>query len=730
MQPWKEAWPVLSGQIPPLAEPFVPRQETVPDFAAGLPAGETIALVPDAGPAGLPGPGGTGKTTLAGALARTHHDSRLVDLVVWISATARDAIVSGYAQAGRDAGVPAPGEDADRAAAAFLDWLARSGRPWLVVLDGLTEAAVAADLWPQGAGGRVLVTADHPDAAARIPGAHLVPVGPYSPREAMAYLFAKLQADPGQRNGALELATGLGFAPAALGQAVAVISETGMDCRDYLAELTGRQRQRGGAGDPAAMAMEAWSLSLGFADHLQPAGLARRALAFLSVLAPAGVPGTVVTSDAACTYLLGAAGPVPDAAAQARAAVQNLARAGLATIDPASAARTVLVHPATAALARHQLGSSGREQVARAAADALAQAWASPEAPAAVAQALRDCTATVDEAGGAALWAPACHRVLLRAGQSLDSGGMAVSATGYWQRMLDTSRRVLGPGHPQTVAISDLLGAACEAAGRPDDAAAVYQQSLADLEPLLSADDPRMLAHRLRLARAYRRQGRPADAATLTAQVAADSDRLLGPGHPDSLAAHAELVRACLDAGQLNDAVTAAEHVLAAQEQAVGPGHPDALAARDLLASTYQASRRFKDAVALYRRSLAAWERLEGPAHPETLATRARLALAYRSAGKLKDAISHYERALADREQVQGADHPDTIRTRTELALTYYAARKFPLSIGQYERALADCERVLGPGHPFTRETRENLNDAAAGARSIIGIDLRSPGKS
>lgn len=730
MQPRHVPWPVLSGQIPPLADPFIPRQETVPGLAAGLPAGATVVLVPGSGAAaaGLPGPGGTGKTTLAAAAALAHHDNRLVDLVVWAAATSRDAVVGSYAQALRDVGVPAPGEDAEHAAALFLDWLARSGHSWLVVLDGLSEDAAQEELWPRGASGRVLVTADRPEAAARIPGAHLVQVGPFSPREALGYLFAKLQADTDQRNGAVDLVASLGSAPLALVQAAAVIAESGLDCGQYLAQLTGRVARRGGPGgaDPGALATEAWFLAADFADHLPPDGLARRALAFLSVLAPGGVPGAVITSEAACTYLSGQPGGDP---AQARAAVYNLARAGLVTIDPGSTARTLLVHPVVQALAREQVTAAQREGLARAAAEALAQAWSVPELPPAAAQALRDCTAALHALAGAALWTPECHRALLLAGQSLSSAGMTGAATGYWQRMLTTSRRVLGPAHPQTGLIGDLLGAACEAGGRPGEAVAVYEQSLADRQPALGPDHPGLLATRLRLARAYGAGGRTADAIRVTTQVAADSDRLLGARHPDSLAAHTELARACLAAGQVKDAAAAAQHVLAGREQALGPDHPDSLASRALLAECHQAAGRFRDAISMYRRLLADREQVQGPGHPETLDTRARLALAYRSAGKAKDAIGHYERTLADREQVQGPDHPDTIRARTDLALAYYTARKFPLSIRQYERALADCERVLGPGHPVTRETREHLSEAAAGARSILGIDLRSPGR-
>src|SRR5437763_14728117 len=65
-------WPVLSGEMPPLAGSFEPRPETGFSPAAGLPPGETIALTPpdQAGGWPLAALGGTGKTQLAVASAR------------------------------------------------------------------------------------------------------------------------------------------------------------------------------------------------------------------------------------------------------------------------------------------------------------------------------------------------------------------------------------------------------------------------------------------------------------------------------------------------------------------------------------------------------------------------------------------------------------------------------------------------------------------------------------
>ncbi len=731
MQSPQSGWPVLSGRMPPMADSFVSRQDTGLSLADSLPAGETVLLVPDENdtPPDLRGLGGTGKTSFAAAIAHAHWRQQMVDLVVWVPGTGRDAVANGYAQALRDVGVPVPGEGPEQAAASFLRWLRNARESWLVVFDDLRDPLIIEELWPEGPGGRVLVTTEYPGFAERVPRPRVVPVGPYSPREALAFLFAKLNTDPGQRVGALDLATGLGLLPVALTQAAAVLTSTGIECREYLARAAEWASHLGRpAGSGTALTAPAWSLSAGYADQLPPAGLAWRVLAFMSMLSPGGIPGVVLTGETAQAYLTGQADP-DGGAAQIQAAVHNLAQAGLVSVDPGSAARTVLVHPLVQAHARQRLSGAEHERTARAAADAVAGTWPQPDLPPDVGQALRDCTAQLREVSGPALWAPECQLALLRAGQSLDSGQMPAAAASHWRTMLSITQQALGPGHEQTAMITGLLAAACENAGRFDEAAALYEEMLADREQRLGSAHPDTMAARLNLTRAYRAGGRVDDALQLTKQVAAESEQSAGPAHPDSLAAQEEHVRACLSAGQVGEAVTAALQVRAAREQSLGPAHPATLAAGDLLADTYQKAGRAKDALVLRRRGLAERERALGPGHEDTLTARAQLALAYRLANKPKDALACYERVLGDREQLQGPDHPDTITARAELAYICYAARKFPQSIAHYERVVADCERVFGPGHPRTRRAVEDLNEASAGAQRILGIDLRTPVK-
>ncbi len=340
------AWPVLSGLMPPLADSYTPRTESGPDPADSLHPGETVVLVTaDAAARALGGMGGTGKTQLAAAIAHTLWNRGAVDLVLWVTASGRDAVLTGYAQALNDVGLPDPYEGPEVAASHFLAWLAETPRPWLAVLDDLADPAVLDGLWPWGPNGRVLVTTNRPDAALRAHSPRAVELGPFSDRESLAYLSTKLEADRDQWTGALDLATDLGFLPIALAQAATLMAYTGIDCRQYRTRMAEwRQRLGAGGGTPTPVVADTGALALEYADQLPPAGLARPMMALISMLDSNGIPGAVLTTPAACAYLSRFGGAAPADEVQARAAVHALGRLGLVTIDTTSAARTVRVH--------------------------------------------------------------------------------------------------------------------------------------------------------------------------------------------------------------------------------------------------------------------------------------------------------------------------------------------------------------------------------------------------
>ncbi|HEY6277543.1 MAG TPA: FxSxx-COOH system tetratricopeptide repeat protein [Streptosporangiaceae bacterium] len=751
-------WPVLSGLMPPIASFYTPRTETGLALADSLKPGETAVLVTADEVARSLGPlGGTGKTQLAAAIAGTLWEQQAVDLLCWVTATGRDSVLISYAQALADVGAPDPGAGPEVAAEHFLAWLAGTSRPWVAVLDDLADPTVLEGLWPHGPNGRVVVTTNRPDTALRAPSPRVMEVGVFSRRESLNHLSARLNAEPDLWTGALDLATELGFLPFALAQAGAVVSEAAIDCREYRNRIA--QRQLPGAGgrggiQPATVAM-ASLLALELADRLPPAGLARPALALTTVLDPNGIPGSVLTSRAACMFLSRYRRGVPVNETEARAAMHSLARCGLVTIDTSTPARTVRVHALVQASIRPTLTSAECDHAALAAADALLQAWPRPPVPPALDQALRDCTARLRQTAGALLWTPQCHPVLIRAGQSLDASELVGPAISYWQALTDIGRPALGAAHAHTVFARNRLAEAYEAAGRPDDAVAMYELTVAERERGMGPGHPDTLAARSNLARAYRAAGRAGDAIrlaepTLTGlaqmhgpdhpdtlavradlaqaylaagfwseaidifqQTLTEREQALGPDHPDTVAAQADLADGFRAAGQLDDALPLLERTVTDREQIQGRDHPDTIAARASLASAYLAADRHRDAIAMYKRTLADRERVQGPDHPDTLAARGDLADAYHEARKLRDALPLYQRLVADRERVQGPDHPDTLAARGDLADAYQSARKRSAALPLYERALADCERVLGPDHPLTRTTRENFLAAA-----------------
>jgi len=766
--------PVLSGPVPPLAVGFNSRQETGFQLADGFRPGETILLVPPrgGGPDGsLPAPGiaagavgGTGKTQLAVGFARQMWSTRSVDLLVWVAAGNRTAIVSGYARAAADlnlaesgsaTGVGA-GETADEGAHRFLDWLRRTPRRWAVVLDGVTSPDDLDGLWPRGPAGQVVVTSrlraqeladlDARRTAYGVPG--------FSRREAVGYLNTRLVSFPDQRIEALDLAADIGGLPLAIALAAGAITVAEGTCREYRAEYA--QRMRTGApapidGCPQSL-LASWSLAVEYAHEMPPAGLAWPALALASMLDTSGIPAAVLTSPAACAYITGRADVGADEQSLVTSAYDALERLGLAAVDATSTARTVWLHSSVRSCVRAYLTPASIDQVVQAAATALAEAWPAAGASADLSQALRDCTAALHAFAGDLLWKPEAHRALVRAGMSLlEPPVLADAAIRYWQAMAGASGQLLGPGHAQSELARSQLADAYAAAGRPAEALASTEAALADRERTLGPEHPltvtarvnaarsldaigrtaeaialyeqalgsreRMfggahretLAVRAQLAAAYSTAGRHGDSIRLYEQTRSDAERALGPLDQDTLSAGAGLAAAYAAAGQRREAISAYQRALADRERALGADHPDTLAVRAQLANACRLGGKLKDAIGHYERLLADRSRVLGEDHADTITARGNLAFAYRSAGRLKDAVPHYERVVADRSRVLGADHRDTIASRAVLAAAYQQARRMREAVEAYERAVADGDQALGPGDVEALTTRYNL---------------------
>jgi tetratricopeptide (TPR) repeat protein len=673
--------PVWTGSAPGLANGFIDRPETGAVLEGSLVPGATVALV-----SGIPGGGGRdwrescGKTQLAASVAQGLWHAGAVDLVIWLTATTRASVLSGYATAAAAVGSQFSG-NADAVTARFLGWLRDTDRPWLVVLDDLT-AAVALDdgfPWPTGPAGRVLITTAEPESLFGR-GAHVVPVGPFSRRESLTYLIGRLTADLDQRQGAIDLVGDLDGEPLALAQASAVIASSELTCHDYREHFAYRRDQAGSAGasggSPAAGAIT-WSLSVDHADLLSP-GTAQSLLVLTALLDGNAIPSAVLAANAAREYATAAVG---GSAATLANAMVSLEHAGLlsaspepgppvAADGPASAPAMVQMSWLVQAAVRAAMPDGMLKGAAIAAADALLEAWPVDDQPEWLARSLRSCAETLRHAAGDLLWQGGCHAVLLRAGQSLDAARLTGPAVSYWQELAATGERMLGLEHPMFFQINERLAQACLASGQ----AAV--------------------------------------AVSLLQWVWSERARRRGADHPGTIEAARNLGLALVSAGRFNEAVVVLTEVVSGRERSQGVNSLEALTAHEDLGAAYRAAGSIFEAIMVFRRTLAERERIQGQRHPGVTATRQQLAEAYLADGRPKPAIQQYERVVSDRERDLGPDHLLTVAARGALGAACHAGGKMAAAVRLGEQTRAGYRRLLGVDHPDTLAASLNLAHA------------------
>ncbi len=529
------AWPVRSGAVPPLADRFSPRTETAPDLKLALQGGSAIALSPRLG---LREPGLDhdwlrcgGKTQLAVAYAESLWRDRAIDLLVWIDGSSTASILSGYAAAANAVTeAPTPG-GAESVAASFLSWLGKTDRRWLLVLDDVPDSSVLHGWWPAGPTGQVIVTTQRDEPMARLQDVAMLEIGPFSRREAMSYLVGRLSDHPDQRRGVIDLVDDLDCQPLALAQATAVIASSWMTSVDYREQFRRRSAALGSPGaEPLPAASVTWTLSLETADQLMPGGSAEPCLALAAMLDGHGIPATVFTAPAACSYVAGGVA-APGALERVQETLAVLDEVVLISLDRRSEPPIVRMNQALGRAVRAGLPPEKRDQAARAAAAALLESWPSPEPDPSFAQSLRSSAVALRRATGALLLAEGSHPLLLRAGQSLAEASLTGPAVDYWTELASVANGIFGPGHPESIASIDRLAGAFVEAGRLSEAVACYQRAVADCEAAHGPYHSGTLTVRVRLGSLLAKVRQLEEANVVLSAAMADSDRAYGPGH-------------------------------------------------------------------------------------------------------------------------------------------------------------------------------------------------------
>ena len=589
---------VRLGSRPMEAVGFVERREQTGLFETVL-SGASARTV-------LTGMRGSGKSQLATAVA-ARCEAEGWELVAWVPAGSREAVLSGLVELGRELGVDVEdGPSREVIAQRCLTALASAeGADRLIVFDDVENPDDLTGFVPRGEGVRVLVTTTRLADWEHEGWVH-VPVGVFEREQSIGILLDRTdgRSDRGAADvGAADAIAGaLGDLPVAVAQAAATAGRDRYTLADYLdmLERTALEegvRRREGDQYPEAVGVALWLAFQSALERIEDksprrGAIARAQLGVLSVLAATGVPARWLEA-------------LDEGSDDARGALSELIESSVCQLSKNRS--KVMIH-----------GLQGR---------AIREAWKDePES-----------WGRVEEEAAGLLGAVDVTAIPVR-----DSAGRRREVLDLVEQL----RATAGQDHSKTLfsrprtahALTHALQYAAEL-GDPQ-AALSLSNAVNLLDEALGPDHPRTLPARGNLANAYRSAGRLEQAIDLFERTLADRERVLGADRPDTLTSRNDLAGAYWSAGRLDEAIDLLEKTLADRERVLGADHPYTLTSRGGLAGAYRSAGRLDQAIDLFEKTLAEALRVLGPDHPHTKTFRNNLADAYRAVGRDEDAAA------------------------------------------------------------------------------------------
>lgn len=654
---------------------------------------------PQYGPAVLAGPGGTGKTTVAAALAE--HAKARGDEVWWISAAdpvalSRDlAAVSG--QLGGAGDVEAIKQGAADAADRFWRLLGNAGRRWLLVFDEADDPMVLAAAGSPGgvqdltgwvrssAHGLALVTSRETDP--RMWGAaQFLRVGELREADAVQMLL-ELAPSAGDEDQARALARRLGGHPLSLRLAGSYLQSRAAHGDTFAAyeRALGEQAQadpygRGRDAVTHAQVLTARAVELSL-NGLAQRGIpqTRPVLQLASCYAPTTIPASLLNADSLTDLLTDLGHTSATAHGRAEEALRELEDIGI--LEPAEGGITL--HTAITEAGRASLDypdpSSARIQhaavellYASAAKLPMDQPETWPQYLLLGSHLLSLLKTTADRVDREHL--DLLMETTARTASALNQSGASQAGGVLCERAL-THGTALGNEHRTVLRVRHAMAWAVAYGGDLSKAEALYRDNF-----------------QVRL-------------------------RVLGPGDPDVLESRHELawIAACRQ-----DWITAEKGYRETLEDSIrilNPDDPRIMLTRHELAWAIanQDQSRLSEAREIFRTVLADRRRVLGAEHPRTLTTMHELAWIAARQGEWEKAETAYRELLILRLRILGDDHPDTIVVSHELA--WIAARRGQTAEAEsrYSDVLNQRRRILGEEHPETAATQKALEELRRG---------------
>ncbi|MFM9965096.1 MAG: tetratricopeptide repeat protein [Planctomycetaceae bacterium] len=317
----------------------------------------------------------------------------------------------------------------------------------------------------------------------------------------------------------------------------------------------------------------------------------------------------------------------------------------------------------------------------------------------------------------------------------LYQAGKFADAVMLADRVLETTRGLLGENHSDTAASLNNLATLYVSQAQYATAEPLYQRALKINEKVLGLDHPGTATDLNNLAFLYKSQGNYAAAEPLYQRALKIREKALGLDHPATATSLNNLAVLYESQGNYAASEPLKLRALKFREKALGPDHPDTAASLNNLAWLYKSQANYAAAEPLFQRALKINEKALGLDHPVTATSLNNLADLYESQANYAAAEPLFQRAMKIREKSLGPDHPDTATSLNNLAALYRAQANYAAAEPLFQRALKITEKSLGPDHPDTAASvsnlalfqwgRDQVEAAASLAEQAVGIRLR-----
>ncbi|KAH7061799.1 kinesin light chain [Paraphoma chrysanthemicola] len=286
---------------------------------------------------------------------------------------------------------------------------------------------------------------------------------------------------------------------------------------------------------------------------------------------------------------------------------------------------------------------------------------------------------------------------------------MALYNDGRWKeaeelevQVMETSSRVLGDEHPDTLISMNNLASTYSDQGRWKEAEELEVQVMETRKRVLGDEHPDTLTSIANLALTYSDQGRWKEAEELEVQVIETSSRVLGDEHPDTLISMNNLASTYSNQGRWKEAEELFMQVMETRKSVLSDEHPSTLTSMANLASTYSKQGWWKKAEELEVQVIETSSRVLGDKHPDTLISMNNLASTYSNQGRWKEAEELFMQVMETRKSVLSDEHPSTLTSMNNLAFTLEGQGLYDKAILLLEQCYQLRHQVLGPKHPNT----------------------------